>query len=333
MIPQCPVFTPSLQEFADFERYIATIRQQEPTAAMVRITAPAGWTPRADNYQGLELVITHPVRQEIYGQTGKYQMALVSQRKLPLSKYRAKAVLSDTMTEGKTDEKVESLFWKSISFNSPIYGSDTDSESLFDPGVPWNLSELPSILKVGLGGHRLPGIVTPYLYIGAWKTVFAWHNEDLNLPAINYLHYGKPKLWYAIDFADTAKFEAFARNCFPDAAAACPEFLRHKSSLISPYILLQHGIHITKTIQKSRDFVVVFEGVYHSGFNYGYNAAESVNFAMENWVEIGKKVGYCRCEKGSVRIDWKTFEANLQSAKRKRESEDEETPTKRHHSK
>lgn len=84
--------------------------------------------------------------------------------------------------------------------------------TLFDEGVEWNLNELPSILKYclihfhnfqvnswskqnksdGLTS-RIAGVNTPYLYIGCWKTLFAWHKEDLDLGAINFLHFGKPK--------------------------------------------------------------------------------------------------------------------------------------------
>jgi len=317
-----------LEEFRDFAGYVAKVRRLEPAAPMVKIQGPADWTPRNDNYQSLDLVVNHPVRQEIYGQAGKYQIALVSQRKLSLAKYRERAEADDKMTAGKSEDKVETLFWKSVNFKNPIYGSDTDIETLFDQGVPWNLAELQSDLKVGLGNHKLAGVVTPYLYVGAWKTLFAWHCEDLNLPAINYLHFGKPKFWYAIDPADADKFEAFASRCFPDAAAACPEFLRHKCSLISPYLLLKQGIHITKTVQREREFIIVFERVYHAGFNFGYNAAESVNFALENWVEVGKQARVCRCERGNVRINMKLFEANLKREKRRRRESEEEAPRK-----
>jgi len=45
----------------------------------------------------------------------------------------------------KVDE-VEHLFWKSLQNSAPVYGSDI-SGSLFDKGIPWNLSELKTILE------------------------------------------------------------------------------------------------------------------------------------------------------------------------------------------
>ena len=42
---------------------------------------------------------------------------------------------------------------------------------------------------------------------------------------------------------------------------------------------------------------------YHQGFNYGFNCAESANFATKSWIEIGKKAKYCTCAETTVRID------------------------------
>ncbi len=45
---------------------------------------------------------------------------------------------------------------------------------------------------------NLPGITTPMLYAGMWRSMFAFHVEDVNLYSINYLHRGDPKSWYGI---------------------------------------------------------------------------------------------------------------------------------------
>ena len=70
------------------------------------------------------------------------------------------------------------------------------SGNLFDEENPWNMKHLDSVLnllKENENSNVLPGITDPYLYFGMWKSMFAWHSEDLNLCSINYLHFGKPK--------------------------------------------------------------------------------------------------------------------------------------------
>jgi len=43
--------------------------------------------------------------------------------------------------------------------------------------------------------------------MGHWKSFFAWHTEDMDLAAINYLHHGKPKFWYALPASEGPKLE------------------------------------------------------------------------------------------------------------------------------
>lgn len=64
------------------------------------------------------------------------------------------------------------------------------------PGVRWNLGEK----KCELQRHLLPleGIKTPYVYVGKEGSVYCIHVEDMLLHSVNYLHSGKPKIWFIV---------------------------------------------------------------------------------------------------------------------------------------
>lgn len=59
----------------------------------------------------------------------------------------------------------------------------------------------------------MPGINTPYLYVGSKHTVFGAHIEDGDLCSINYLHRGDPKFWYSIPKSEHKKLERLAQKC------------------------------------------------------------------------------------------------------------------------
>jgi hypothetical protein len=48
-------------------------------------------------------------------------------------------------------------------------------------------------------------------------------------------------------------------------------------------------------VQHAGEFVITFPRGYHAGFNLGLNCAESVNFALESWVEEGRRAAVCKC--------------------------------------
>lgn len=206
-------------------------------------------------------------------------------------------------------EDLERIFWKNVTYISPIYGADV-SGSLTDPDVKeWNINSLNTILDfVNTDyGITIAGVNTAYLYLGMWKTTFAWHTEDMDLYSINYLHFGEPKTWYAIPPAYSRKFEKLANDAFSESYQNCNAHLRHKMTLISPRVLQQNNIPYNKITQERGEFMITFPLSYHAGFNHGFNCAESTNFATPRWIEYGKRALQCHCRPDMVNISMETF--------------------------
>ena len=111
--------------------------------------------------------------------------------------------------KNSTYEELERKYWKNLTFNPPIYAADI-SGTLYDPDQNlWNIGRLGTILdRLNEDyGVKIEGVNTAYLYFGMWKTTFGWHTEDMDLYAINYLHFGAVKSWYAIPPEHGRRFE------------------------------------------------------------------------------------------------------------------------------
>lgn len=48
-------------------------------------------------------------------------------------------------------------------------------------------------------------------------------------------------------------------------------------------------------VHNQGEFVITYPRGYHAGFNMGFNCAESVNFALDSWIEHGRKAKHCKC--------------------------------------
>ncbi|KIV99079.1 uncharacterized protein PV09_09185 [Verruconis gallopava] len=207
-------------------------------------------------------------------------------------------------------KELEETYWKTINFGTPMYGADMPGSLFNDSVTSWNVAHLPNLLDVL--GTKVPGVNTAYLYLGMWKATFAWHLEDVDLYSINYIHFGAPKQWYSISQADARKFENAMRSLWPQDYKHCDQFLRHKTYLISPDKLKsQFGIQVNRLVHYEGEFVITYPYGYHSGFNLGYNCAESVNFATEDWLNYGRIAKKCLCEADSVWVDVNEIERKL----------------------
>ncbi|KAJ1940966.1 hypothetical protein GGF37_003756, partial [Kickxella alabastrina] len=201
------------------------------------------------------------------------------------------------------NEELERMYWKNLLFQPPMYGADVLG-TLFPPveDFPtWNIRRLPGLLR--RIDQRMPGVNDPYLYLGMWKATFAWHVEDMDLYSINYIHFGSPKAWYAIPVEARARFEMSMQNVFAGDHKLCSQFLRHKAFLLSPRFLASQGIPFNRVVQRAGEIILTFPLGYHAGFNHGFNCAESVNFAIDRWLEVAPLSRHCECVKDSVTID------------------------------
>ncbi len=152
----------------------------------------------------------------------------IQKKSMSLKEYRAKMGVFDKITDGLTASEVEDMvtmkliqFWKNIVFSPPIYGADLLNSLMDQRAGSWNLNCLDSVLNQAID-IKVRGVTSSYCYVGSWKTFFAWHKEDLDLSAINFLHEGKSKFWYSIPYNQSHILEKEARLHFPEHFSKCP---------------------------------------------------------------------------------------------------------------
>ena len=307
LLEEVPVFRPTEEEFTSgFIEYINKIEPLCIKYGLAKIIPPASWNQREkDWHKKVQLTIPSPIQQYVKGIKGVYQQTNVVLKPKTLTEFMECANKALSSRNATTDEEIERRFWKHVRYEAPIYGADMLG-SIFPPSLEhWNVAKLDSLLNYL--DAQVQGVNTAYLYFGMWKAMFAWHTEDMDLFSINYLHFGEPKKWYCIPSAERSKFEEVAREYFGESYKECPEFLRHKTSLISPSLLRSKNISVYTMVQREREIMITFPGSYHCGFNHGFNCAESVNFANETWIQYGIKARYCQCRDDTVRIFMKNF--------------------------
>ncbi|XP_063716996.1 lysine-specific demethylase 4A-like isoform X2 [Symsagittifera roscoffensis] len=313
-----PVFTyrPSWEEFQDFQ---ACIRRAEAMGAhktgICKIIPPKEYMPQTDYSQFDSAQVQNPIRQTVDGSGGVYrQINTLLSKKITVRHFRDMAMSDKYMAPVHTRDEagwdeLERKYWRNMTLVQPIYGADIDDTVTDASWDVWNFQRLPSLLDiVSKQNVRIVGVNTPYLYYGMWKATFPWHTEDMDLYSINYIHYGEPKTWYVIPPEHGKRFEVVAKGRFaPTEGTMCENFLRHKTTIISPSFLKKENIPCSKTVQRAGEIVVTFPFAYHQGFNHGFNCAEATNFATERWIEFGKWATHCGCREDAVKIDMDVF--------------------------
>ncbi|XP_043909982.1 lysine-specific demethylase 4B [Protopterus annectens] len=316
--PGCKIMTfrPTMEEFREFNKYVAFIESQGAhRAGLAKVIPPKEWKPRQSYDDIDDMVIPAPIQQVVTGQSGLFTQYNIQKKPMTVGDYRHLANSEKYCTPRHQNfEDLERKYWKNLTFVSPIYGADI-SGTLYENNVDaWNIGSLNTLLDMVQQecGIIIEGVNTPYLYFGMWKTTFAWHTEDMDLYSVNYLHFGEPKSWYTIPPEHGKRLERLAKGFFPGTSQGCDAFLRHKMTLISPSILKKYGIPFDRITQEAGEFMITFPYGYHAGFNHGFNCAESTNFATLRWIDYGKMATHCTCRKDTVKISMDVFVRFLQ---------------------
>ncbi|KAE8245421.1 hypothetical protein A4X13_0g5931 [Tilletia indica] len=91
------------------------------------------------------------------------------------------------------------------------------------------------------------------------------------------------------------------RAC-PDWNRTAPPSRKRSQCLIGTPLLNGRDNSLTtlKPVQHAGELAITNPYGYHSGYNLGFNCAESVNFALDIWSEIGRNAGFCKCRTDSL---------------------------------
>ncbi|KAF0700704.1 Aste57867_8758 [Aphanomyces stellatus] len=310
----CPVFRPTPEEFASFSTYVRHVIEPKCLdIGMCKVVPPPGFFSRS--YDDIDFTIPAPLTQHVAGKKGVFHVDLVERKSMSVADFRARPIhpplgKSNAHVDADDVDAVERKFWKGLrpTMDPPTYGADVVG-SFFgdDPAMSWNVNKLDTILRT----VDLPGITQAMLYFGMWSAIFAMHTEDMELYSINFLHTGKPKIWYTVPPQHAARVERICQTMFPDEYMACQQFLRHKTSLISPSKMHEFDIPYCKAVQGPGEFIITFPRAYHQGFNTGFNIAESVNFATLRWIPRALEAKLCKCMPDNVTLDMDLFLTQL----------------------
>ncbi|ORM40466.1 Importin subunit beta-1 [Babesia sp. Xinjiang] len=191
-------------------------------------------------------------------------------------------------------EDVEREYWKIVKAGNRSlivkYGADlnvyspefedylVDISGTKHEGDWWDLRNLPkcpgSLLRYC--EQIIPGVNSPWLYIGMVLTSFCWHTEDNYFGAVNYHHFGAPK---------AGRLESVLKNYW---AGESEEFAVYSLRVqVAPDILVSNGIPVHRIVQRENEFVFAWPRAFHSGLNAGYNCNEACNIAPVTWLPMG----------------------------------------------
>ncbi|XP_038905001.1 lysine-specific demethylase JMJ706 isoform X3 [Benincasa hispida] len=313
-IPECPVFSPSKEEFEDPLVYLQKIGPEASKYGICKIVSPltasvpAGavlmkekpgfkFTTRVQPFRFAEWDTDDQVTFYMSGRNYTFRDFEKIANKIYARRYSSSGCLPASYLEKEFWREIACGKTESVEYACDVDGSAFSSSPSDELGTSkWNLKNLSRLRKsiLRLLENPIPGVTDPMLYIGMLFSMFAWHVEDHYLYSINYHHCGASKTWYgipgkaALQFENVVREHVYTRDILSTGGEdGAFDVLLGKTTLFPPSILLDHKVPVYRAVQKPGEFVITFPRAYHAGFSHGFNCGEAVNFAMGDWFPLG----------------------------------------------
>ncbi|KAJ7943867.1 Lysine-specific demethylase [Quillaja saponaria] len=313
-IPECPVYSPTKEEFEDPLVYLHKITPEASRYGICKIispltaSVPAGAVLMKEKAGFKFTTRVQPLRLSEWDNDDKVTFFMSGRNytfrdfekmanKVFARRYYSAGCLPATYLEKEFWHEIACGKTETVEYACDVDGSAFSSSPNDQLGTSkWNLKKISRLPKsiLRLLGTIIPGVTEPMLYIGMLFSMFAWHVEDHYLYSINYHHCGASKTWYGVPGHEALEFERVVREhvytrdiLSSDGDDGAFDVLLGKTTLFPPNILLEHGVPVFKAVQKPGEFIITFPRAYHAGFSHGFNCGEAVNFAIGDWFPLG----------------------------------------------
>ncbi|KAE9613279.1 putative [histone H3]-lysine-36 demethylase [Lupinus albus] len=313
-IPECPVYSPSKEEFEDPLAYLQKIAPEASKYGICKIisplsaSVPAGVVLMKENAGFKFTTRVQPLRLAEWDTEDKVTFYMSGRNytfrdyekmanKVFARRYCSAGCLPATYLEKEFWNEISCGKMESVEYACDVDGSAFSSSPTDQLGnSKWNLKKLSRLPKsiLRLLEMSIPGVTEPMLYIGMLFSLFAWHVEDHYLYSINYQHCGASKTWYgipghaALEFERVVKEHVYTNDILSsDGEDGAFDVLLGKTTLFPPNILMGHEVPVYRAVQKPGEFIITFPRAYHAGFSHGFNCGEAVNFATGDWFPLG----------------------------------------------
>ncbi|CAI4037980.1 hypothetical protein SMKI_04G3170 [Saccharomyces mikatae IFO 1815] len=318
VIDGVPVFKPSMMEFANFQYFIDEITKFGLENGIVKVIPPREWlellegSPPAQSLKSIRL--NSPIQQnvkrwekqenDIFNIKNDYEdksynlkewkeLAMKSDSRINRGYHGDEPLKENCNVNNQQDcydlgqlQDLETNFWKTIASSKPLYAVDENSSFFPYDLTLWNLNNLSDSINS----------TNRQLLSGQSNSIFAWHLDEQNKCSINYLHFGSPKQWYSVPCANTDQFLDVLSKGLPPNKKNCPAFIRHQEIVTSPEFLKGNNIKYNRVVQFQHEFIITFPYSLYSGFNYGYNFGESIEFILDQQTAVRRQPLKCVCD-------------------------------------
>lgn len=145
--------------------------------------------------------------------------------------------------------QLEHRLYANLTNRIQLYGSSFEQTLFSAEQVSMNLYKIIKLNPMGHCHQESPGTTKPMLIYATYLSTFVLHTEFKNLAAINYLHWGAPKDW----FATPNKYyllvlqlcKKLYANC-DDHRKDCANWPAHKVCFLHPSVLDDAKIPYTR---------------------------------------------------------------------------------------